>query len=53
MKKEYSLSEMGLPEGSLSGYRFVYAEDIQLMLKKRDTFAHKGDMGRARIIAGS
>lgn len=53
MKKEYSLSEMGLPEGSLSGYKFVYAEDIPLMLKKRDTFAHKGDMGRARIIAGS
>lgn len=53
MKKEYSLSEMGLPEGSLSGYKFVYTEDIQLMLKKRDTFAHKGDMGRARIIAGS
>ena len=53
MKKEYSLSEMGLPGGSLSGYKFVYTEDIQLMLKKRDTFAHKGDMGRARIIAGS
>ena len=53
MKKEYSLSEMGLPEGSLSGYKFVYAEDIPLMLKKRDTFAHKGSMGRARIIAGS
>ena len=53
MKKEYSLSEMGLPGGSLSGYKFVYTEDIPLMLKKRDTFAHKGDMGRARIIAGS
>ena len=53
MKKEYSLSGMGLPGGSLSGYKFVYTEDIPLMLKKRDTFAHKGDMGRARIIAGS
>lgn len=53
MKKEYSLSEMGLPGGSLSGYKFVYAEDIPLMLNERDTFVHKGDMGRARIIAGS
>ena len=53
MKKEYSLSDIGLFEASITDYSFVYAEDIQLMLKKRDTFAHKGDMGRARIIAGS
>lgn len=53
MKKEYSLSEIGLIEASITDYSFVYAEDIPLMLKKRDTFAHKGSMGRARIIAGS
>lgn len=53
MKKEYSLSEIGLIEASITDYSFVYAEDIPLMLNERDTFVHKGNMGRARIFAGS
>lgn len=53
MKKEYSLSEIGLFEASITDYSFVYAEDIPLMLNERDTFVHKGNMGRARIFAGS
>jgi len=34
-------------------YELTEAADVKAMMKKRDLFAHKGDMGHACIVAGS
>ena len=54
---EWELLDIGLSEDAIeemaTDYSLLEAEDMQDLLKPRNKFAHKGDFGRALLIAGS
>lgn len=54
---EWELLDIGLSEDAIedtdTDYFLLEGEDMQYLLKPREKFAHKGDFGRALLIAGS
>ncbi|MEG0541622.1 MAG: NAD(P)H-hydrate epimerase, partial [Angelakisella sp.] len=54
---EWQLLEIGLSEDAMedmdTDFQLLENEDMPYMLKSRNKFAHKGDFGRALLIAGS
>lgn len=54
---EWELLDIGLSEDAIedtdTDYFLLEGEDMQYLLKPRGKFAHKGDFGRALLIAGS
>lgn len=54
---EWELLDIGLSEDAIeetdTDYFLLEGEDMQYLLKTRNKFAHKGDFGRALLIAGS
>lgn len=54
---EWQLLEIGLSEDAMedmdTDFQLLENEDMPYLLKSRNKFAHKGDFGRALLIAGS
>lgn len=54
---EWELLDIGLSEDAIddmdTDYYLLEGDDMQYVLKPRGKFAHKGDFGRALLIAGS
>ena len=54
---EWELLDIGLSEDAIeetdTDYFLLEGEDMEYLLKTRNKFAHKGDFGRALLIAGS
>ncbi len=55
--ENFKVADIGLDEEFIqarqSGWKLIEEEDIQLMLKPRKSFTHKGTYGHALIIAGN
>ncbi len=49
---DIGLSKDGL-EKTVTSYNVLEEENVKKLLRRRDDYAHKGDMGNALIIAGS
>ncbi len=49
---DIGLSKEGL-EKTTTSYNVLEENDVRKLLRRRDDYAHKGDMGKALIVAGS